>query len=116
MNEHTRTPPHQNTIEQAPSAPSTLGVANPASQITMHIERLVLHGFAPGERAQIGAAVEAELTRLFAEQGLPPGLSEGGTIEQLDGGAFTRPAGMPAHATGTHIAQTLYGSLSHDRT
>ena len=39
--------------------------------IELHIEELVLHGFAPGDRHPIGDAVEHELIRLFAEQGLP---------------------------------------------
>jgi hypothetical protein len=39
--------------------------------VELHIEELVLHGFKPGDRHQIGEAVERELARLLAEQGLP---------------------------------------------
>ena len=36
----------------------------------------MLHGFAPGDRYRIGDAVERELARLFAEQGVPPSLAQ----------------------------------------
>jgi hypothetical protein len=40
-------------------------------EIDVHIEELVLHGFAPGGRWQIGDALEHELRQLLAEKGLP---------------------------------------------
>lgn len=46
--------------------------------IELHIEKLVLHGFAPGAHSRIGEAVQQELTRLFLEQGVPRSLSQGG--------------------------------------
>ena len=39
-----------------------------SANLNLHIEELVLHGFAPGDRYRIGEAVQQELTRLFAEQ------------------------------------------------
>src|SRR3712207_3298477 len=56
--------------------------------IELHIEELVLHGFAPGDRYRIGEAVQRELARLFAEQGVPPSLVGGGEVAHLDGGSF----------------------------
>ena len=45
--------------------------------IELHIEELVLHGFAPKDRYTIGEAVQRELSRLFAEQGVHSSLSRG---------------------------------------
>ena len=43
-------------------------------RIELHIEELVLHGFAPADRYRIGDTVQRELTRLLAEQGMPASL------------------------------------------
>jgi len=42
-------------------------------RIEVHIEELILEGFAPGDRWRVGAAVQEELGRLFSRQGVPPG-------------------------------------------
>lgn len=78
--------------------------------LNLHIEELVLHGFALGDRYLIGEAVHQELTRLFAEQGVPPSLAQGGEIERLDGGGFEM-TGMNAGAIGVRIAQSIYGGI-----
>ena len=79
--------------------------------VELHIEELVLHGFAPGDRYRIGDAVERELSRLFAEQGTPPALARGGDIGRLDGGSFEAKPGSRAEATGTQVARAVYGGL-----
>jgi hypothetical protein len=38
--------------------------------LELHVEELVLHGFAPGDRYRIGEALERTLTQLFVEQGV----------------------------------------------
>jgi hypothetical protein len=80
--------------------------------IELHIEELVLHGFAPSDRYRIGEAVECELARLFAERGVPPSLVQGGEIARLDGGAFEVLPDSNAEAMGNHVAQVVYGGLS----
>jgi hypothetical protein len=80
--------------------------------LELHIEELVLHGFMPQDRHWIGAAVEAELTRLFAEQGVPPSLAQGGEMAHLDGGAFDVAPSSTAEAIGCQVAQALYGGLN----
>ena len=80
--------------------------------IELHIEELILHGFDSGDRYRIGAAVEAELARLFAEQGVPPSLIHGGEVAHLDGGAFEVAPGSGAEAIGDQVAQALYGGLN----
>jgi hypothetical protein len=79
--------------------------------VELHIEELVLHGFAPGDRYQIGDTVQNELTRLFAEQGAPGWLSQGGEVERLDGGTFGMAPGSKAETVGAQVAQAVYTGL-----
>lgn len=80
--------------------------------VELHIEELVLRGFAPGERHRIGEAVERELVRLFDEQGVPPSLAQGGEFAHLDGGAFKVASGSKPEAIGALVAQAVFGGLS----
>ena len=80
--------------------------------VELHIEELVLRGFAPGERYRIGEAVERELARLFDEQGAPPSPPRGSGIERLDGGTFEVKPGAGAEAIGVQVAQAIYGGLA----
>ena len=80
--------------------------------VELHIEELVLRGFAPGDRYRIGEAVERELARLFDEQGVPPSLAQRSGIERLDGGAFEVAHGSKAERVGVQVAQAIYGGLS----
>jgi hypothetical protein len=80
--------------------------------IELHIEELVLHGFALGDRYRIGDAMERELARLFAERGAPPSLVQGSEIERLDGGTFEVKPGSGAEAIGVRVARAVYGGLS----
>lgn len=79
--------------------------------IELHIEELVLHGFAHGDRHEIGAAVKRELARLFAEQGIPSSLMNGGEMERLPGGSFTVAHGSKPEVIGTQVAQSVYGGM-----
>jgi hypothetical protein len=80
-----------------------------SAHLELQIDRLVLHGFAPGDRLQIGEAVQQELTRLFA-QGIPPSLMQSGQIERQDGGTFELTAGA-TEGIGVQIAQAIYHGL-----
>jgi hypothetical protein len=82
------------------------------ARVELHIEELVLYGLAPGDRHRIGQAVRRELTRLFAERGVPPRLARGGEVARLDGGSFHLEPGLRAEATGTRVARAVYGGLS----
>jgi hypothetical protein len=88
-----------------PSAPS------PQPSIEVHIEELLLHGFAPGDRYGIGAAVERELTRLFAEHGVLSSLTQDGAIVRLDGRRFQVAPDAKAETIGAQIAQAVYGGM-----
>ena len=79
--------------------------------IELHIEELVLHGFSPGDRYRIGEAVEQELTRLLADQGVPQSLAEVGEIASVDGGAFEVAPGARGDVVGAQVAKAVYGGL-----
>ncbi len=80
--------------------------------IELHIEELVLHGFAQGDRYRIAEAVEGELSRLFTEQGTPPSLAHGCQIDKLDSGAFEATPGSMPEAIGAKVARAVYGGLN----
>jgi|SRR5579864_1927624 len=80
--------------------------------IELHIEELVLHGFAHGDRYAIGAAVERELVRLFTEQGMPAALANGGEIGRLNAGSFAVTRGSKPEVIGSQVAQSVYGGMN----
>ncbi len=77
----------------------------------VHIEELVLHGFAPAERARIAEAVQSELVRLFMDRGVPPALARGGSVDRLDAGSFPADPAGRGRVTGARIAGALHGGL-----
>jgi hypothetical protein len=79
--------------------------------IEVYIEELVLHGFDLRDRYAIGEAVQRELSRLFAEQGIHSSLGQGREIARLDVGTFDVKPGAKAEAIGTQVAQSVYGGL-----
>jgi len=80
--------------------------------IEVHIEELVLHGFAAKDRYAIGEAVQYELQRLFAGRGMPELPAAGYELARLNGGSFTVKHGAKAQAIGTQVAQAVYAGLS----
>lgn len=80
--------------------------------ITLHIDRLVLHGFgAQVDRERIGAAVQRELTRLVAEQGVSPSIDRYGHAAHVDGGAFGLAPGAGAESIGASIARGIHAGM-----
>lgn len=79
--------------------------------IELHIEELVLHGFAHKDQARIQRAIEQELTRLLTQQGIPNLLSQSNEIHRLNGGSFNVKAGMGVDAIGSQVAQAIYGGM-----
>ncbi len=80
--------------------------------ITVHIERLVLHDL-PATSARgplVQAGVEAELTRLLAERGLDPGPIR--AVPYLSAGIIELGEhGKPAQL-GQQIARAVHGALT----
>lgn len=79
--------------------------------VELHIDELVLNGFAPADRYRIGAAVQSELTRLITELGVPSAIAHEGEMAQLDGGTLQIEPGSRAEMIGVHLAQAIYGGL-----
>jgi hypothetical protein len=77
--------------------------------IELHIKELVLHGFKPGDRYRIVEAVEKELTRLLAEQGLP--LAQGAEVARLDGGLLQLSPNQNSEAVGKGLAGNIYQGI-----
>lgn len=81
-------------------------------EIRIHIDRLVLdRAFAHLDRKALGAAAEAELTRLLAEEGTPPGLGGTGRRSRVRGGPVELEGGADADAVGRQVARSLYRGL-----
>jgi len=80
--------------------------------IELHIEELVLHGLALGDRYRIADAVQRELTRLFAAQGAPPSLAHNLESARLDVGSFKVAPEARGEAIGVQVAQAVHGGLS----
>lgn len=97
-------------ISDAGEAGSSSGF-RPAHSVELHIEELVLHGFASNDRYRIGDALERELTRLVTEQGVPPVISQGVEVARLNAGAFQVKTGSNPETTGVQLAQAIYRGL-----
>lgn len=82
--------------------------------INLHIEELVLHGFAPNDRYAIAEAVERELSRLLAADfagDLPHALATNSGRPRVDAGSFPLGLGAKADYVGAQIAGTVHGGL-----
>jgi hypothetical protein len=82
--------------------------------VKLHIERLVIDGaaLAPGGKRQLQAAVEAELKRLIAHEGIAREYRAGGAIPALPGGTIGAPSKNPAQF-GIEIARAVHGGLKN---
>jgi hypothetical protein len=79
--------------------------------VELHIEELVLHGFAPGDRYRIGEAVERELQRLLAEQGAPALFNAAIDLARIDAGIFNLKPNANSEMIGAQIAQAIYSGI-----
>ena len=83
-------------------------------KINLHIEKLVLDGIAVDrtQGSKLRAAVEQELTRLLAHDGLSAQLSTGGAIPQLRGGNIKLRKGSPPGSMGVNIAHAVHEGIA----
>ncbi len=82
------------------------------ARIELHIDELVLHGFAPSDRHAIGDAVQHELARLLAEQGLAPSGLVSRERAHVNAGDFHVSSESKAPAVGAQVAHAVYGGLT----
>lgn len=81
--------------------------------IHLHIERLVLDGFAldAAQGPAVQAAVQAEVSRLLAERGLGDEYRQGGALAYVRGADFQPPAGPGPEPLGREIGAAVHRSL-----
>jgi hypothetical protein len=86
--------------------------------IKLHIEELVLHGFAPNDRYAIADAVQQELSRLIGPTaGQTHGAFTSTLIQhssntRLDARAFQVEQNSKPRSIGNQIAQAVHGGLT----
>jgi hypothetical protein len=83
--------------------------------VSVHIERLVLHGVRPADRHGVSEALAAELSRLLAQQGAPAHLAGPGAFERMSPRPIRLPAGSSPRRLGQRLAAALYGALEQPR-
>lgn len=88
--------------EQAPSVP----------QVSVHIDRILLVGVNPRDRAAVSAAVESEMTRLFVERDWTDGPSASTRTEKLDAGAFRHSDVARDGELGAKIGGAVYRGIT----
>jgi hypothetical protein len=92
-----------------------------ADAVDLQIDELVLHGFRPGDRYEIAAAIEQELVRLLGASGAPPALldsaasEKGLATDQIDSGSFTLPRDARPATVGEEVARAIHRSLAGAR-
>lgn len=82
-----------------------------AGAINLHIEKLVLHGFASTDRHRIAEAVQRELTRLFTEGPTPTGLTSSSSTAALNAGSFQLPPSSRPETIGAEVARAVFGRI-----
>lgn len=80
--------------------------------VELHIEELVLHGFAAKDKHRIGAAVKGVLATLLAEQGAPIPFKHGIHLESIDGGSFAVREGERPDSIGVRVGQAVYEGMT----
>jgi hypothetical protein len=78
--------------------------------IVLHIEELVLHGFAAASRHAIGDALRVEIERRLGEGGVPEAWARGGAIDRISAGEVHVPA--LARGAGNAIGAAVHHSLT----
>uniref|UniRef100_A0A7V4G691 Uncharacterized protein n=1 Tax=Desulfobacca acetoxidans TaxID=60893 RepID=A0A7V4G691_9BACT len=80
-------------------------------RLTVHIDTLVLQGFAPAQANAVARSLERELARLLAQGERPFAPAYAGDIPRLDGGRISLAHDASPRAIGAQLARALYGGL-----
>lgn len=83
--------------------------------VNLHIDRIVLHDLpaAPGDRAALQRAIEAELAGLLQNSGLSDSLLAGGARASLPVSDMPLSPGVSAPQFGQQIAHAVYGAIGN---
>lgn len=82
--------------------------------IEVHIDELVLHGFSPHDRHQIGDAVRMAIFNQLSESGLHGKLTEGGFTPYINAGTITLNATQKPAMIGSNIGDAIYKGFSNE--
>lgn len=82
------------------------------NSIEIHVEELILEGFAPADRHRIADAVAHELTLRLRELRLPAVPDGAIDLPMADGGTFPLGHASSTRSVGAGIAHALGGTLS----
>jgi hypothetical protein len=82
--------------------------------VELNIEDIVLHGFAPAASYRFGEAIERELGRLFAEQGIPAWMTREREVSHPITTQCTVSPQAEPEAIGVQIARAIMGDLSNE--
>ena len=77
--------------------------------VDLHIEELVLNGFAPADGYAIGEGLERELQRIIVAEGMPAWLRADGEPSNITIRDYTISSDVQADAVGSQIARTIHG-------
>lgn len=85
--------------------------------INLHIERLILDGLPinRNQAAYVQMAVEAELTRLLAENALSTDLQTSSAVSGIQANGIQFTEGSRPTDIGTQIAQSVYSGIGNER-
>src|SRR6266487_2046782 len=90
------------------SAPDLRNDNRPRS-IELHINELVLHGFAPADRRPLAESIERELRTLLTNEDFANATSL--TVERTAGDSFQLEINRRHESAGTNIARAIYRGL-----
>lgn len=82
------------------------------TRIDVHIDELVLHGFAAHDRDAIAEAIRAEIGRALLEPGAADALVRARDAARIDAGSFRRADRERPASIGTKVARSLVLGLS----
>ncbi|HVZ41612.1 MAG TPA: hypothetical protein VHI13_20195 [Candidatus Kapabacteria bacterium] len=89
------------------SAPPRETERSSRPRLELSIGELVLHGFPEQMRERVGAAIQRELERLFADDETLGRNSSASDHLEIEGGAFTMQPGTPPEIAGREIARAI---------
>jgi hypothetical protein len=78
-------------------------------KVELHIDELILEGLPHSQRQQVAAAIEAALTTLVAEHGVPPAWEQGSSLATLT--QQVQPGSRP-EVIGRQVAQAILGRMN----
>jgi hypothetical protein len=81
-------------------------------RVVLHIERVVLNGYAHADRHAIAEALREELTRHYADPAAVQGLQGRANVDRLNAGRVQLGAAAEPAAVGRHAAGAITKGLA----